>query len=177
MNSLHERCRAFGEERIEALARCKEPGDFQKLWPAGKADWPFTWGECWKAVPIIHLEDYAAELGFFVDVLGFQSFATWEGGCFLAAPESEFKLGLADTREGTAVDPASFQLDLMVGNIEEAAATLVERGVIERADLHPEWGEEQRMRTLCLKSPNGISLKLWGNLAGEAPSGDTAGKG
>jgi hypothetical protein len=157
-------CQRFGARRLRALASIKSREDWATKWPAAKHAYPFTWGECWKAVVEYGVKDYAAELGFYLDVLGMSVNATWDDHAMITSPDGEYAFTIYKAK-ATARE---MNLQFMIGNIADAAAQLKRRKVTVVEDLAAPWGEQAPMRTFRLATPNRHVITLWGMVAAEA---------
>lgn len=151
-------CRQLGQRRLDALERIKSREDWLKLWPKPRHDYPFTWGDCWKAVAEFGVKDYAAELGFYLDILGMRVNATWPDHAMIMTPDGDYTFTIHRAKR-TATE---LNLQFMIGNITEAVAALKRRKVTVVQDLKADWGEQSPMRTFKLKSPSGVVITLWG---------------
>ncbi len=153
-------CKAHGKRRLAALKRIKSREDWQKLWPKARHDYPFTWGECWQAVAEFGVKDFAAELGFYLDILGMKVNAVWDNHAMIMSPDGEYAFTIYQAKRTSA----ELNLQFMLGNIAIATTALKRRGVTVVQDLKAEWGEENPMRTFKMKTPSGVVITLWGML-------------
>jgi hypothetical protein len=154
-------CRTLGKRRLATLARMKTREDWAKRWPKARHAYPFSWGECWKAVAEFGVKDYAAELGFHLDILGLELNASWDDHAMLKTPDGEYAFTIYRAKR-TAPE---LNLQFMLGNIEAATAALTKRRVTVVQELTAEWGEANPMRTFKLTTPNGVLITLWGFVA------------
>ncbi|MCC7492832.1 MAG: hypothetical protein IT204_10810 [Fimbriimonadaceae bacterium] len=152
-------CTALGEHRLALIGSFTSAADWQQRWPAPQHDWPFEWGTCWKACFVLPVPDFAAEVGFFIDLLGCAVNAAWEDHVMLMSPDGAFTFTLTRGQPGAL--PPGLRLELMLGNLTAAAAALAARGVPHQP-LGAPWGEDSPMRTCELLSPSGLPLQLWG---------------
>jgi catechol 2,3-dioxygenase-like lactoylglutathione lyase family enzyme len=158
MSAFAKTCRAFGKRRLDALTRIKSREDWQRLWPKQRHAYPFTWGDCWKAVAEFGVKDFAAELGFYLDVLGMTVNATWPDHAMIMTPDGAYTFTIYRAKRTSS----ELNLQFMIGNIREAVAALKRRGVVPVQDLKADWGEQSPMRTFKCKSPSGVVITLWG---------------
>jgi hypothetical protein len=158
MPTIDQTCRALGQRRLDALARIESREDWQKLWPRPRHAYPFTWGDCWKAVAEFAVADYAAELGFHLDIMGMRVNATWPDHAMIMSPEGDYAFTIHRAKRTVS----GLNLQFMLGNIRAATTALKRRGVTVVQDLTAEWGEQSPMRTFRMKTPNGILITLWG---------------
>jgi hypothetical protein len=151
-------CTAYGRRRLKALKQIKSREDWEKLWPAPGHAYPFTWGDCWKAVTEFGVSNFPAELGFYLDILGMKVNAMWDGHAMIMTPDADFAFTIhAAKRTATELN-----LQFMLGNIAVAAAALKRRGLRFAQELKAEWGDEHPMRTCKLRTPSGMIITLWG---------------
>ncbi len=66
--------------------------EWRRLWKAPSQPYAFTAGEGWKFNLVYTVDDYAAEIGFLIDVLGFQVLAFSPSQAQLASPDGDFAL-------------------------------------------------------------------------------------
>jgi hypothetical protein len=154
-------CKKYGQRRLDALKRIKSREDWEKLWPRARYDYPFTWGDCWKAVAEFGVKEFSAELGFYLDILGMKVNAVWDDHAMIKTPEGDYTFTIYRAKRTSP----ELNLQFMLGNISEATTALKRRGVTVVQDLKAEWGEENPMRTFKMKSPSGVVITLWGFVA------------
>lgn len=160
-----------GVERLNILSTAASQEEFKEKWQPAREEYPFVWGDCWKATMTFRVPDFPAEFSFFYDVLGFVLFAHWENHVMIASPDREYIISLGQAEEGVAFDPSCFQLDLMLDNIGEVSAKLKERGIALDADVQVEGPPDSPMRITTFHTPNGILVKLWGMVNTEPEDG------
>jgi hypothetical protein len=154
------RCHALGEARLKVADEAKTEEDWERLWTESPA-YPFTWGQCWKQMIEYRVDDYAAEVGFFIDVVGLPTNAFGREFSMFTGPENEFFFSVAPTPEGEASTPRDgIRLAFMLGDIEGQAATLKERGVAFEQEPTPYQGSPMLKATF--RTPHGIAVDLWG---------------
>ena len=124
-------------------------------------DYPFRWGDCWTGNIGVAVADLEAEIGFWVDVMGFRPFVFFDETLMFRSPDNTFGMSLSRATD-EAPPSDSITVELMLENIEEAVERLRERGAEFDRMLHPVWGEENTMRTSELTSPAGFHIILWG---------------
>jgi catechol 2,3-dioxygenase-like lactoylglutathione lyase family enzyme len=158
MPTFAKTCRDLGQRRLDAIARITSREDWQRLWPKPRHAYPFTWGDCWKGVVEFGVKDFAAELGFYLDILGMSVNATWPDHAMIMSPDGDYTFTIYRAKRTSS----DLNLQFMIGNISEAVAALKRRGVVPVQDLRAEWGEQSPMRTCRLRSPSGVVITLWG---------------
>ena len=87
----------LGARRLEAAVA----GETPELRRAAATDTPhpfaFTWGTCWTSIVQYQVDDYAAEIGFFLDGLGF-TLGKATNAPFPMSPERILKQHLDEAR-------------------------------------------------------------------------------
>ena len=154
------RIRAFGKARIDVTRRAHDEREWQSLWHAPRFPFPFTWADGWKQCMQYTVEDFAAEIGFFIDVLGFPVSAFSPNYAQFTSPDQVFFFGVAAPHEGGQITPPdSLSIQFMVMDLEGTIKELEQRGII--FERKPEAGEISSAIAV-LRSPHGVSLELWG---------------
>jgi len=155
---VHPLVRSFGKARIEVTRQAKDEQEWQKLWRAPKHSLPFKWSTIWKECVEYKVEDFASEVGFFIDLLGFSVHLFSPSYARLTTPGEDFFFAISACREGELPTPAE-ALRLQFG-IEDLAETIVElenRGLtVEQVvqEAASEWD------VASLRTPNGIWIDL-----------------
>jgi hypothetical protein len=155
--------RELGRERLNICNKAKTPEEWQQLWQEPKHPFAMTWGDCWVYAPCYHVEDFEAEVGFWLDVLGFTSNALTPDFCMVMPPDGKFTFSVRpadDERQATS--PGALTLEFMVKDIHELAATLAQRGVPFEQEPQPCGSPDSPMHTAIFTTPAGIRVWLWG---------------
>lgn len=152
----------LGKERLNIIKNSTSWDDIKKLWPPAAHDYPFAWGDCWKATMTYRVPDFAAEFCFYVDVLGFELFAHWDDHAMLCSPDKEYILTVGQTPNPNDFTPSSVQLDLMLSNLVEVTERLKKRDVMLLTEMEVEGPPSSPMRSTTFATPNGVLVKLWG---------------
>lgn len=163
--------RALGEERLGVAREARTPEDWKKRWKDTTHAFPFVWGSCWSATITYQVDDFAAEVGFFVDGLGFRCNAIGDDFCMLAAPDRSYFFCVTPVPDGGRATPVdTFRLSFMLDDIEATSASIDDRGIPFERRPSPEGGPDSPMRMGWLRTPNHVKVELWGLL--DEPSGD-----
>jgi Glyoxalase/Bleomycin resistance protein/Dioxygenase superfamily len=170
MTEFFDSCAALGRDRLALAESIQSPEEWKDKWKDAKHEYPFTWGECWKAHVVFAVPHFEAELGFYLDILGFGMNAMWDNHAMLVSPDKGFSFVIKKGSADMHARPATVHLEFMLGNIEEAFASLRARGVPLTTELVAEWGEDNAMRTCGIKTPSGYCIKLWGMVQTPATS-------
>jgi predicted enzyme related to lactoylglutathione lyase len=162
---LLERARALGVARLDALTPGMRASAELAPW-APAADGPaFSIGDCWTQCTFYAVDDYEAELGFYLDILGLKTFTINDVSSMVTSPKNEFFIGVnrADDDQ-PATNPSSLRIQFMVDRIEEVVAELERRGIAFDVRPAPE-SEGSPMWFGTMRSPNGVRVDLWGMVA------------
>jgi catechol 2,3-dioxygenase-like lactoylglutathione lyase family enzyme len=162
--SQTSRMRAYGKARIDIARRAKSREDWAQLWKPPAHPFPFQWGRHWKQCIEYQVDDYPAEVGFYIDVLGFPVNAFDPEYAQFTSPEGDFYIAVLPVQPGgKATPPDAIRLQFMVADIQAAAAELERRGVVFERKPEPCF-EESRLHIGAFRSPNGMCLELWGEV-------------
>jgi len=156
-----EKCRQFGLQRLAIAAQAKTTEEWQQMWKAPAHPYPFTWGPCWKQCIEYRVEDHAAELGFFVDILGLECNALGNDFAMLTNEAGDFYFAIRPCEEGSSTPPDALNLQFMLSNIQETAIRLEQRGIVFEKPVQP-YEPNSPMLTGTFRTPHGIAVDLWG---------------
>lgn len=159
---VNPRFRAYGKARIDIAQRATNRDEWDRMWKRTTFDFPFTWGNSWKNCIEYKVKDFAAEVGFFIDFLGFPVNAFDPDYAMFTSPNGEFFFSVIPVHEGEqSTPPDAIRLQFMIQNIKETASELERRGII-----FEQWPAPSSMGSPLLigtfRSPNGIPIELWG---------------
>ena len=156
------RYRELGEARIEVSRQAKSREDWDRLWKAPLHPFPFEWGECWKQTAEYKVADFAAEVGFFIDIIGMTFNAIDPSYAMFTNEALDFCFSVVRAPEGVApTPPDAIALEFMIDHLVETADTLRSRGVEFEAEPAP-FGEGSPLCMCRFRTPNGIAVRLWG---------------
>jgi catechol 2,3-dioxygenase-like lactoylglutathione lyase family enzyme len=154
------RIRAYGKARIDVTRRANDEREWQSLWHEPRYPFPFTWGDGWKQCMQYTVEDFAAEIGFFIDILGFPVSAFSPNYAQFTSPDQAFFFGVVAVQEGGQItSPDSLSIQFMLDDLEGTILKLEQRGIV--FERKPEPGAISPPIAV-LRSPHGVSLELWG---------------
>jgi catechol 2,3-dioxygenase-like lactoylglutathione lyase family enzyme len=159
---VNPRFRAYGKARIDIAQRATNREDWDRLWKRSTHAFPFSWGKSWKHCVEYKVADYPAEVGFFIDILGFPVNAFDPDYAMFTSPNGEFFFSVVPAHEGEeSTPPEAIRLQFMIENIEQTAAELERRGIV-----FEQWPAPSSMGSPLLigsfRTPNGIGIDLWG---------------
>lgn len=154
------RVRAYGKARIDITRRAQDEAEWQSLWREPRYPFPFTWGGGWKHCIQYTVDDFAAEIGFFIDVLGFPVSAFSPNYAQFTSPDQAFYFGVVATPEGgKSTPPDSLRIQFMVKDLTRTIEELEQRGLA--FERKPDATEES-LSIALLRSPHGMLIELWG---------------
>lgn len=161
-NHINPRFRAYGKARIDIAQRAATREDWDRLWKKSTYPFPFSWGKSWKQCIEYKVADFPAEVGFFIDILGFPVNAFDPDYAMFTSPDGDFYFSVVPVENKAEVtSPDSIRLQFMVERIMDTAVELQRRGV--KFDQWP--GLSSSSSSLIIgsfRTPNGISIDLWG---------------
>ena len=168
---INPRVRAYGKARIDIAERVKNPSDWEKLWKPPSASYPFVWGESWKQCVEYRVDDFAAEVGFFIDVLGLPVNAFDPGYAMFTSPQRDFFFAVVPAPHAEqSTPPEAIRLQFMVKDIMATTYELEQRGISFEQPPQP-LRPGSTLSIGYFRTPHGICIELWG-MAKAATSSD-----
>jgi hypothetical protein len=160
---VNPRIRAYGKARLDMARRMQSQDDWERLWVAPRHPFPFRWREAWKYSFEYTVDEFAAEVGFFIDVLGFPVTAIGPDYAMFTSPDDGFHFAVVPTPpDGRPTPPDTVCMQFMVADIVETAAELESRGVVFESRPRPV-STGSRQLSGYFRTPNGICVDLWGH--------------
>jgi catechol 2,3-dioxygenase-like lactoylglutathione lyase family enzyme len=159
---INPRFRAYGKARLDIAQRAKTRQDWEALWKSSTNPYPFTWGDSWKHCVEYKVDDFAAEVGFFVDILGLPVNAFDLSYAMFTSPGEDFFIGIVPAAENIDSTPKdAIRLQFMVADIIATTKELERRGVIiEQQPVPCQPGSSLHIG--YFRTPHGIPVELWG---------------
>lgn len=159
---VNPRFRAYGKARIDIAKRAATRDDWDRLWKKSTNSFPFSWGVSWKQCVEYKVTDFPAEVGFFIDILGFPVNAFDPDYAMFTGPDGEFFFSVVPTAEDEeSTPPDAIRLQFMVANIIETAAELERRGVVFE-HWPASYAADSPLLIGSFHTPHGIGIDLWG---------------
>jgi len=155
---VHPLVRSYGKARIEITRQAKDEREWQELWRPPQHQLPFRWGRSWKQCVEYTVDDFASEVGFFIDLLGFLVDEFSPSYARLTTPGEEFFFAISARRENEPATPAdALRLQFCVEDLEETVQELERRGIqIE----HLAFAETTGWSVANFRTPHGIWVDL-----------------
>jgi len=127
-------------------------------WETDRLSWTNGWKQCVE----YKVADFPAEVGFFIDILGFPVNAFDPDYAMFTSPNGEFYFSVVPVLElGEVTPPDAIRMQFMVDHILETAVELEKRGV-----KFEQWptlsSQESPLLIGSFRTPNGIGIDLWG---------------
>jgi hypothetical protein len=159
---VNPRFRAYGKARIDIAQRAASRDDWDRLWKKSTFPFPFSWGQSWKQCIEYKVTDFPAEVGFFIDILGFPVNAFDPDYAMFTSPNGEFFFSVVPAQaDEESTPPDAIRLQFMVVKIIETAVELQRRGVVFEQWPAPA-GENSPLLIGSFRTPHGIGIDLWG---------------
>jgi hypothetical protein len=160
---INPRFRAYGKARIDIAQRAATRDDWDRMWKKATFPFPFSWGQSWKQCIEYKVDDFPAEVGFFIDILGFPVNAFDPDYAMFTSPGGDFFFSVVPVQEGEeSTPPDAIRLQFMVEKIIKTAVELERRGVVFEHWPAPV-GESSPLWIGSFRTPHGIGIDLWGN--------------
>ena len=159
---INPRVRAYGKARLDIARRAQSRQDWDALWKKPQHEFPFTWGAHWKQCIEYRVDDFAAEIGFFIDVLGLPVKAFNEFSAMFTGPAQEFYFSVTPTFEGQEpTPPDALRLQFFVADIFQVSRELENRGIQFEPPPQPV-SEGSDYYVGVFRTPHGICIDLCG---------------
>lgn len=161
---ISPRIKAYGKARIDITRRAKDEQEWQKLWKGPTQAYPFTYTEGWKFNIVYIVDDYAAEVGFFIDLLGFPVLSFSPSSAQFTSPSGAFTFGIAEAQGGEiSSPPETLRLQFNLSELESSVRELEQRGVT--FDQGPEPIQPgSTTHVAVFRTPHGVPIELWGEI-------------
>jgi catechol 2,3-dioxygenase-like lactoylglutathione lyase family enzyme len=159
---INPRIRAYGKARLDLARRARNGEDWKRIWKAPMYGYPFQLGGAWKQCIEYKVEDFAAEVGFFIDILGLEVNSLDPGYAQFTSPQRDFYFAVVETPPGFQATPAdALRIQFMVEDIFATAEELESRGI--SFDLPPQPCQAGSALNIgSFRTPHGINIELWG---------------
>jgi len=158
---INPRVRALGKARLDIARRAQSPADWQSLWKAPAHDFPFAWGERWKQCIEYRVDDFAAEVGFFIDILGLSVNALDPDYAMFTSPGGDFFFAVVPAGDAPSTPPDAFRLQFMLADIFSTVDELERRGIAFAEPPQPVQPHSE-LHIATFLTPHGICIDLWG---------------
>lgn len=164
---VSSKVRAYGRARIDIAQRAVSAQDWETMWKPPQNRFPFTWGKYWKQCIEYRVDDFASEVGFFIDILGLPVIAFDPNYAMFTSPSGEFTFAVAQSMdEGTSTPPQAIRIQFMVDQIFATTEELERRGIVFVRKPEP-LNEGSTMFVATFQTPHGIYLDVWGEVVSE----------
>jgi hypothetical protein len=159
-NHINPKVRAYGKARLDFTLRAKNEAEWMQGWHDALYEFPFRLSNGWRFGFEYKVDDYAAEIGFFVDQLGFPVVSFSPSYAQFTTPEQNFIFSIAHALEGEiSTPPETVRLHMQVLDLEDTVQELQSRGI--DFEQEPYLLESSSSMVASFRSPHGISIDLW----------------
>jgi catechol 2,3-dioxygenase-like lactoylglutathione lyase family enzyme len=156
------RIRAYGRARIDIAQRAQTRQDWDKLWKPPSQAFPFEWGQHWRQCIEYKVDDFAAEVGFFIDILGLPVNAFNADYAMFTSPGHDFYFAVVPAAPGAkSTPPDAIRLQFMVDDIFSTTQELERRGIQLEQAAQPLFEGSQQW-VAVFHTPHGINMEIWG---------------
>jgi hypothetical protein len=160
---INPRFRAYGRARLDIANRVKSQEDWDELWksPTNPFALRFPWGVSWKQCIEYYVVDFAAEIGFWIDIFGLSVTALGPDYAQFTSPGGEISFAVASTEpdeQGTPITALRLQffIEDLIGTYDE----LCRRSI--QFDQPPlQVSTETSLSIATFHTPHGIAVDLW----------------
>jgi predicted enzyme related to lactoylglutathione lyase len=154
--------RAHGKARIAITIEARDETDFLRRWHKPANEYPFEWENGHRFCIEYQVDDFAAEVGFYVDVLGITVDSISPSRAQFSSPDQELVLAVsAVDPEQPSIPPQNLLLQMFIKNLETTVTELEKRGVIFELPPQPS-NSDPELLVARFQTPNGMFVELWG---------------
>jgi hypothetical protein len=154
--------RELGEARLQALRDMENSDTGRRPLNQPAFGYPFKWGDCWKQCMEYRVDDFAAEVGFFADILGFPVYACSSDNFMFTSPDGAFFFAVVASSDDVAATSAgTIRMQFMIDGIIDTAHELEQRGITFEKFPEP-WEPDSPLYTGTFRTPGGVGVDLWG---------------
>jgi catechol 2,3-dioxygenase-like lactoylglutathione lyase family enzyme len=165
---VNPKFRAYGKARLDIAQRAATSSDWEQLWKKPAHNFPFSWGEPWKQCIEYRVDDFAAEVGFWIDVLGLPVNAFDPDYAMFTSPGRDFNFAVVPAPPGSqSTPPDAIRIQFMLEDVLAAANTLEGRGVVFEQWPQP-CAPGSSLNIGYFRTPHGICVDLWGEVEKES---------
>ncbi|MFA4986612.1 MAG: VOC family protein [Candidatus Brocadiia bacterium] len=154
--------RAKGKARIDAVSSAKTQKEWQRIWKDSPPS-PIRWRDgqyCWKATFEYCVTDFAAEVGFFTDVLFLPVLTISENYVMFSGENEDFHFSIVPAEKGKETPPGTFAMEFMLDDIFAVHKELESKGVqFEKTPVR--YAPQSKLFICEFRTPNGILVRLW----------------
>jgi catechol 2,3-dioxygenase-like lactoylglutathione lyase family enzyme len=160
---IDPRIRALGKARIDVTRRAQSEAEWQALWRAPRYTFPFIWESGWKQCIEYRVADFAAEAGFFIDVLGLPVNAFSPSYAMFTSPLQDFAFSVRLAAEGQPTTPPdTLCIQFQIRDLDDTVEELQRRGIAfeQSPTLDEAFGPD--LYKASFRTPNGVKVDLVG---------------
>ena len=161
---INPRYRAYGKARIDIARRVQSQDDWDELWKDSLHPFSFSfpWGESWKHCIEYRVDDFAAEIGFWIDIIGLSVNALGPEYAQFTSPGGELCFAVAQTPPGeAATPPGTIRIQFMIQRLEETVEEMTNRSIVF-INLPQVVDPGANLMVATFQTPHGICVDLWG---------------
>jgi catechol 2,3-dioxygenase-like lactoylglutathione lyase family enzyme len=159
---INPRIRAYGKARLDLARRASNGEVWKRIWKPPTHPYPFQLGGAWKQCIEYKVDDFAAEVGFLIDILGLEVNSLDPGYAQFTSPQRDFFFAVVETPQGYNSTPVdALRIQFMVEDIFSTAEELEGRGIIFEIPPQP-CQAGSALNIGSFRTPHGITIELWG---------------
>jgi len=159
---INPRVRAYGKARLDLARRARNGEEWKRIWKPPTHPYPFQLGGAWKQCIEYKVDDFAAEIGFLIDIFGLEVNSLDPGYAQFTSPQRDFFFAVVETPPGyTATPPDALRIQFMVEDIFTTAEELESRGITFEIPPQP-CQAGSALNIGAFRTPHGITIELWG---------------
>ena len=156
-------CEKLGIERLSRFCSLENREERRELLSNNKYSFDITLDDSRKQWTEYHVDNFEAELGFYVDILGMKAQSLNQDYAVVHNEPREFYIGFwRASKDKPATPTGSISICFFFENIRNGVAKLKDRGVEFTDNIKPFPDENGTCRLAKLKTPNNHNIEIWG---------------
>ena len=163
---INPRVRAYGKARLDIARRVQTQQDWDALWRPPTHPFPFSFSvaSSWKLCIEYRVDDFAAEVGFWIDILGLQVTAFGPDYVQFSSPGGEFTFAVTSALENqSSTPPDSLRIQFSIKDLMQTVEELEHRSLSFDQPPVPQQPDSLQYYA-TFSTPHGIAIDLWGEV-------------
>jgi catechol 2,3-dioxygenase-like lactoylglutathione lyase family enzyme len=158
------RFRAYGRARLDIAQRARTREQWDQYWKGPIHPYLLALSGPWKQCVEYRVDDFATEVGFFIDGLGLPVIAFDLAYAMFTSPDQEFTFSVVPAGDGLkSTPPDAIRIQFMVADIFATVTELERRRIFCEEGPRP-CTADSSLYIACFRTPHGIPIELWGRV-------------
>ena len=163
---INPRYRAFGRARLDLARNIHSQEEWEANWKAATHPYPFAISGhiSWKFCCVYYVVDFAAEIGFWIDMIGMTVNSIAQDYVQFSSPDGEISFAVAIASDRSTASSQAIRLQFQIDNFPIAIKELEQRN-IHLVYIPEPVSSEPNLAVATFTTPNGVPVDLWGEIS------------